>query len=126
MVRGLEPVHSMLKSVPSMRQTVGVDGRDRYRFVDREDGGEYGFLWPTSAFAGEGSGKIPESMVTWRAIYPGVNLGTIPEATATFANFQMYAQFHDCLSQKVCKPAKRARFRTVRRAVGKHGRRAGF
>lgn len=54
-----------LKPMPIMRHSVGVDCRDRYRFVDREDGGEYGFLWPTSAFAAEGGGKLPESIMAW-------------------------------------------------------------
>jgi len=87
--------------MPFMRQSAGVNCRDRYRLVNGEDCGEDCFLGSSSSFAALGGGKLLEAFVAWRAIYPGVNLGTIPKATATFANFQMYAQFHDCLSRNV-------------------------
>jgi len=74
-----------------------------------ENGGEAGFfLMPAAAFdAGAGGGEVFEAFVTGWAVDPRVEMRTIPEATATFADFQIDAQFHDFLSRKVSTPAAR-------------------
>jgi hypothetical protein len=60
-----------------------------------ENGREDGFPFPSWAFAALRGWEILEAMTTQVAIHGGFKLGPIPEATASFANFQKYAQFHD-------------------------------
>jgi len=104
---GLKPIPSMLKPVLSMpfMPSTRARGVEWCGFVYGEYCREDGLLGSSASFSAMGGGKLLETFVAWRAIDPGFNLGTIPEATATFANFQMYAQFHDYLSGNVCRPA---------------------
>ncbi len=56
-----------------------------------EDGRKGEFSRPAGAFSASRGRKLLEAIVTGRAIDPDLGLGPVPEATATFANFQKYA-----------------------------------
>jgi len=91
-----------------------------------EDGGEGDFSRPSPAFAALGGWEILEPLVAGGAVDRGFSLKTIPKATASFANFQIYVEFHDFVSVDICSPADFVSYFICRRAVGERGRRAGF
>jgi len=79
----------------------GSFGDGGYGKDGRQDG-FFGTAWPPP---GCGGGEILQPLVALAAIDGCVQMGTIPKATASLANFQMNAQFHDSLSRKLQQPA---------------------
>ena len=68
-----------------------------------------------------GRRKLPELGLTWIAINVPLGLGADPKTTAPFANFQVYAQFHDGLSLSCLSPNESSGQR-LNRGVKKTGR----
>ena len=89
------------------------------------ESGKDGSPWPSAAFSALGRWEVLEPLMAGGAVDSCFLIFSKPQAAATFANFQLYAQIHDSYSVSGIWPAAESAPSAGRRAGGTSSRRAG-